>query len=171
MPTTAYVYTMNKIGSVGAWSQYVYPWEVEDQAQLNNDMYLRSGDAIYRIDSSRLTDDVLVDDVIEVSPVDMVIRWPYLDFGAPGQTKQMLGFDVVGRGVCWMRMGWDQRNFDTMTVPYQIQADTLTDGYIAMSMASPSFSMDLTFKSEDNTVDCEWLSANLYFQDFRLMSL
>ena len=171
MTTQVFVYSMTQLGSVGAWSRYIYPWDIEDQAQLNNDLYLRSGDAVYRVDRDRLTDDTLVGDDVVESPVDMVIRWPYLEFGAPGVTKQMLGFDVVGRGVCEMRMGWDQRNFATMTTPYQIQADTMTDGYIAMSMAAPSFSLELTFKSDDNTIDSEWLSANLYFQDFRMMAL
>ena len=82
----------------------------------------------------------------------------------------MLGFDTVGRGLCEMRMGWDQRNFSTMTTAYEIQADNMTDGYIAMSMAAPSFSMELTFRSEDNTIESEWLASNLYFNDFRLMS-
>ena len=167
MTTETFVYTMNKMGSKGAWSRYIFPWDVEAQAQLNNDLYLRSGDTIYILDKTRIDDqDENGDDV----PVDMTIRWPYLDFGAPGVTKQMLGFDTVGRGVCQMRMGWDQRNFSTMTTACEIQADNMTDGYIAMSMAAPSFSMELTFRSEDNTIESEWLASNLYFNDFRLMS-
>jgi hypothetical protein len=168
MSTEVFCYTMNQLGSKGAWSRYIFPWDIEAQAQLNNDMYLRSGDSIYIMDDKRLEDQ---DETGTDVPVDMLIRWPYLDFGAPGITKQMLGFDVTGRGVCEMRMGWDQRNFSTMTTAYEIQADTTTDGYIAMSMASPSFSMELVFKSESNTIESEWLSANLYFQDFRMMSL
>jgi hypothetical protein len=167
MSTETFVYTMNQIGSKGAWSRYVFPWDIEAQAQLGEDLYLRSGDTIYIMDNERLEDQDENGDNVDV---DMVIRWPYLEFGAPGITKQMLGFDVTGRGVCEMRMGWDQRNFSTMTAAYQIDADTLTDGYIAMSMAAPSFSMELTFRSADNTIDSEWLSANLYFNDFRMMS-
>lgn len=167
MSTETFVYTMNELSSRGAWSRYVFPWDIEAQAQLNNDLYLRSGDSIYIMDKNRLEDqDENGDDV----DVDMVIRWPYLDFGAPGITKMMLGFDVTGRGVCTMRMGWDQRNFATMTDPYEIQADTLTDGYVPMSMSAPSFSMELTFASADNTIDSEWLASNLYFSDFRMMS-
>ena len=167
MSTETFVYTMNQLGSRGAWSRYLFPWDVEAQAQLNNDLYLRSGDTIYVMDENRLEDQ---DENGEDVDVDMVIRWPYLDFGAPAITKMMLGFDVVGRGICEMRMGWDQRNFATMTAPYEIQADTLTDGYIPMSMAAPSFSMELTFRSADNTIDSEWLASTLYFSDFRMMS-
>lgn len=167
MSTEVFVYTMNEIGSRGAWSRYIFPWDIEAQAQLNNDLYLRSGDTIYIMDKERLEDqDENGDDV----DVDMTIRWPYLEFGAPGVTKQMLGFDVSGTGVCEMRMGWDQRNFATMTAAYEINADTVTDGYIAMSMAAPSFSMELTFRSSENTIASEWLASNLYFNDFRMMS-
>ena len=165
--TQVFVYTMNELGSRGAWSRYVFPWTLEAQAQLGNDMYLRSGDTIYLVDNTRLEDQ---DENGADVPVDMVIRWPYLEFGAPGITKQMLGFDVSGTGVCEMRMGWDQRNFATMTSAYEINADTVTDGYIAMAMASPSFSMELTFRSADNTIASEWLASNLYFNDFRMMS-
>ena len=92
MTTETFVYTMNKMGSKGAWSRYIFPWNVEAQAQLNNDLYLRSGDTIYIMDKERIDDqDENGDDV----PVDMTIRWPYLDFGAPGVTKQMLGFDLA----------------------------------------------------------------------------
>ena len=168
MTTETFVYSMNHLGSKGAWSRYVFPWDVEDQAQLNDDLYLRSGDAIYVMDADRMFDEDVNGERVEF---DMVIRWPYLDFGAPGQTKQLLGFDVTGRGLCSMRMGWDQRNFATMSAPYDIQADTLTDGYIPMSMAAPSFSMELTFHSTDNDETCEWLASTLYLQDFRMMAL
>ena len=167
MTTETFVYTMNELSSRGAWSRYVFPWDIEAQAQLNNDLYLRSGDTIYIMDKSRLEDQDETGTDVEV---DMVIRWPYLEFGAPGITKQMLGFDVSGTGVCEMRMGWDQRNFAAMTDPYEINADTVPGGYIAMAMASPSFSMELTFRSADNTIASEWLASNLYFNDFRMMS-
>jgi hypothetical protein len=165
--STVFVYSMMNLGQKGAWSRYVFPWLIDSHAVLGNDLYLRSEDTIYITDPNRLEDQDENGDDVEVN---MIIRWPYLDFGAPGITKQMLGFDVSGTGVCEMRMGWDQRNFSTMTTAYEINADTVTDGYIAMAMAAPSFSMELTFRSADNTIASEWLASNLYFNDFRMMS-
>jgi hypothetical protein len=170
MTTQVFVYSMTQLGGIGAWSRYIYPWDIEDQAQLNNDLYLRSGDAIYRVDKSRLTDDILVDDDVVESPVDMVIRWPYLDFGAPGVTKMLAGFDVVGNGECEVRIGWNQRDYAMLTPAYTMTADTVTGGIIPIPLSSPSFSMELTFRSDDNDIDCEWLASNLYLQDFRMTS-
>jgi hypothetical protein len=170
MSTDVFVYTMNQLGARGAWSRYVYPWDIEAQAQLNNDMFLRSGDAIYRVDKERLTDDTLVDDVVVESPVDMVIRWPYLDFGAPGVTKMLAGFDTVGTGVCEVRVGWNERDYAQMTPAYEIVADTVTGGIIPLPLSAPSFSFELTFRSDENTIDSEWLASNFYLQDFRMTS-
>ena len=42
MTTEVFCYTMNELGSRGAWSRYIFPWDIEAQAQLNNDLYLRT---------------------------------------------------------------------------------------------------------------------------------
>lgn len=165
--STTYVYSMMKLGQKGSWSRYVYPWVIEAHALLGNDLYLRSEDTIYIADPNRLEDQDADGNNVDV---DMVVRWPYLDFGAPGVTKMMAGFDVVGNGTCEVRVGWDERNYDLMTTPYEIVADTVTGGIIPMPLSAPSFSLELTFRSSENDIYAEWLASNFYLQDFRLTS-
>lgn len=162
MNSSVFVYTMNKVGSIGAWSRYVFPWEVEDHTQLEDDLYLRSGDAIYILD-----EDVLTDEDANGDPVEVVgeIRWPYLDFGAPGVTKRLIGFDMVGTGTVTVQFGYDQRDFDVLTPEYTIEADTVPGSIIGFPWAAPSFSLRLQFSSTDGP--WEWLATQVYLQDFR----
>ena len=48
MSTTAFIYTIR--GGKGAWSIYRFPFAIEAFAQLGDDLYIRAGDAIYRVD-------------------------------------------------------------------------------------------------------------------------
>lgn len=167
MATEVFVYSMNTSSKAGKWSRYIYPWNVDATAQLNDDLYLRSEDTIYIVDKNRIKDQ---DQFGEDVDIDLVIRWPYLDFGAPGRTKMMGGFDVVGRGQCDVQFGYNESNFSELTGPYTIEADTLPGGIIPMPIAAPSFSMQITFSSVNpaNSISTEWLASNIYLQDFRI---
>ena len=152
---TTFVYTIR--GNKGAWSRYVFPFTVEAFAQLGDDLYIRAGDAIYRVDESALDDD----------GVDFagVVQWSWLDFGQPGVTKMLEGFDYVGEGQApSVRFGYDQRNVAALTEAYAISADTVPGDLIPYGFIAPSFSLRLDFAGGES-----WrvLSANLYVHDQR----
>lgn len=160
-----FVYTMNKIGSIGAWSRYTYPWEIEDTALLGNDLYIKAGDSIFIVDETSIEDQDEAGDPVEVVAT---IRWPYLDFGAPGVTKGMIGFDMVGNGTVTVQFGYDQRNFATLTPAYEVTADTVTGSIIGFPWSAASWSPQLQFSSNDG--EWEWLAMQMYLQDFRTTS-
>jgi hypothetical protein len=164
--STTFVYTLNQVGSVGAWSRYIFNFRIDDYAQLNNSLYVRSEDTIYIMDDTRI-----YDEDADGNRVDVVaeIRWPYLDFGAPGVTKQMIGYDMVGNGTCSTQIGYSQLNFDLLTPAYEHEADTLPGNIIPVPISAPSFSLRILFSSEDNR-RWEWLGSNFYLQDFRMTS-
>src|SRR5690606_13461043 len=58
--THVLVYTMTRIGQVGAWSRYEFPFVVEDWAIAGDSLYLRSGDFVHRVDDAALGDEVVV---------------------------------------------------------------------------------------------------------------
>lgn len=166
--TLVYVYTATRIGQPGAWSRSIYPWPWEYTALKGSRQYIRSGDDVYYIDETKLDDDRMTSPptpVLETVPVIAVIQWPWLDFGAPGQTKMLVGFDVVGNGVVDVQFGFDQRDQNAFTPAYRIPADTVPGGIIPMPLAAPTLSMRLTFDSSLGS--WEWMASNLYFQDFR----
>lgn len=163
--TETFVYTMNKIGSIGAWSRYTFPWEIEDTALQGNDLYIKSGDSIFLV-----ADDTIEDEDENGDPVTVLatIRWPYLDFGAPGQIKGMVGFDMVGTGTVSVQFGYDQRDFNVVTPAYSITADTVPGNIIGFPWSAASWSPTLQFSSDDG--EWEWLAMQMYLQDFRTTS-
>lgn len=156
-----FVYSMTQVGAVGAWSRYVFPFVIEDWAIRADNLYLRSGDRIHRIE-----DDAVGDEVSPgvIQPFPGVVQWPYLDFGQPGVTKMLIGFDVVGQGDASVQFGYDQSNPAAFTDPYTVPADTVPGAIIPMPLAAPSFAVRLTF---DGAVPWQFQAFNLYLQDQR----
>ena len=142
MSTTVFVYTMNRVGSVGAWSRYVFPFAVDAFAQLGDDIYIRSGDDVLVVDENEVTD-------YAGDPREQVftglIQWPWLDFGAPGVTKQLVGFDIVGTGATSVQIGYDQSAKGTFTEPFLVPADSVPGMMIPLPLMAPSMSVKLTY--------------------------
>lgn len=136
--STTFVYTMTSTGKIGAWSRYVFPFVIDAFAQLGNDLYIRHGDTI-----SVVSEDA-VDDNGTAFPG--TVWWPWLDFGRPGVTKMLEGFDYVGSGQGpSISIGYDQRDVTAFTTPYAISSDTLPGGIIPLPVSAPTFSMKIEF--------------------------
>jgi hypothetical protein len=140
MSTNVYVYTLN--AGKGKWSRYVFPFSIEAFAQLGDDLYIRHGDYVSRVVEGIDTDDVAGD------PTNFagLVQWAWLDFGRPGVTKMLEGFDYVGEGQApRVAFGYDQRNVAALTPPYLIPNDTLSGGMIPMPISAPTMSVRLAF--------------------------
>lgn len=168
--TSILVYSMTKLGSVGAWSRYELPFATDDWAIAGNSLYLRSGDFIHRLDGSVVGDEVGVPGEVwqfEIVPFPGVIQWPWLEFGQPGVTKMLYGFDIVGQGEVSVSFGIDQSNGGLFTPGYAVPADTVPGMVIPMPLAAPSLSVKLTY---DGSEPWQWNALGLYLQDLRGMS-
>jgi hypothetical protein len=137
--TVGWVYTMSRMGQVGAWSRYVFPWRVDATAILGERLFLRSGTEVYEIDEDATTDDG--------QPITSTVQWPWLDFGTPGVTKMLQSLDVVGNGpgTVSLQIGYDQRAIEAFTPAYTIPIDTLMGMPIPMPVSAPTLSVRLTF--------------------------
>ncbi len=162
--TEVFVYSMTQIGQVGAWSRYVFPFEVHAWAIQGDSLYLRSADRIYRMVDGAIGDEITAG---VFTPFQGVIQWPWLDFGQPGVTKMMYGFEVVGRGKVGVQIGFDQTSPNAFTPAFVVDPDTLPGGPVPMSVASPTFAVRLVY---DGTEAWQWNAFGLYLQDFRPMS-
>jgi hypothetical protein len=162
--TEVFVYTMTQIGQVGAWSRYVFPFEVHTWAIQGDSLYLRSADRIYRMVDGAVGDEL---EPGVFTPFQGVIQWPWLDFGPAGVTKMLYGFEVVGRGKVGIQIGFDQTNGGALTPAYEVDPDTLTGGPVPMAMAAPTFSVRLVY---DGAQAWQWNAFGLYVQDFRPMA-
>lgn len=100
------------------------------------------------------------------TPIQGIIQWPHLDFGALGVEKQMIGFDLVTtapEGVT-VTIGYDQTNRDARTADYLIDEDSVPGQLEPIPVAGPSFDLKLVFEPDQAW---EWMAANIYIEDMR----
>jgi hypothetical protein len=161
MSTTIFVYTISSIGKVGAWSRYVFPFVIDYTTQLGNDLFLRAGDTVYRLDQDALDDDGVA--------FTSVIWWPWLDFGQIGRQKMMAGFDIQGDGTVSVQFGYDERSDTVLTDSWNINpvTDSLPDMVLPFPLTAPSISVKLTYEGPQAW---KWDGFTVYLQDQRLMS-
>jgi hypothetical protein len=143
MTTTVFVLTKGPAGQGGTWSRYLFPFNIEGFALLGNDLYLRHGDTIARLDSAIAYDDLTVGgDQVQFGGT---VQYNWLDLGMPGTTKHMTGFDLVATGSPSISVGYNQRDLSQFTPPYAVNADTLTGGIIPLEVVAPSMSLKIDF--------------------------
>lgn len=95
-----------------------------------------------------------------------IIQWPYLDMGAIGVEKGLIGLDLVStapEGVS-VSVGYNQNDRTQRTADYAVDPDTLTGQLVPFPVSGPSFDLRLTFAPNQIW---EWNAANLYVQDWR----
>lgn len=138
MSAEVFVYTM--AAGKGRWSRYGFPFAIDAFAQLGNHLYLRSGDAIYRVDPTVSADAGV--------PFPGRVQWPWLDLGQPGVTKMLESIDVVATGSPSISLGTDQRNTSAFTAAYEIPADTLPGTPIPFPVSAPSLSARVDFAAD-----------------------
>jgi hypothetical protein len=170
--STVFVYTMNRTGEVGAWSRYLFPFATIDAfCQLNDQLYIRSGDDILMVDPTALYDytgDTYLSGNRQVA-FPGVVQWPYLDFGQPGVTKQLDGIDVVATQGTTLSVdiGYDQSSLSTFTTAFNVPVDTQPGTMIPIPIMAPTFSIRLSMTSTDAwQVD----AVTVYLRDARVTS-
>lgn len=159
----AFVLTMNGGKQDMSWSRYAFPSNIDAVTLKDTELHLRSGNKVWKVDEDTLRDDEGGDNVQFVGR----IWWPYLDFGALGVTKSMIGFDVVADGTFTVSFGYSQKDDTQFTTPYSIDGDTLTGDIIPIPISAPSFQLRLEFAGNEAW---EWSAAALHLQDWRTTS-
>ena len=140
-----FVFTLN--GGRGKWSRYIFPFQVDGFAQLGNDLYIRSGDVVRRVNPELNYDDMtLQGGSANLVNFPGIVQWPWLNMGDSGRNKVMRGFDYTGSGQApSISIGYDQRNLTLFTTPYMLNDDTLTGGFVPLEVTGPTFSIRMDF--------------------------
>ncbi len=169
----AFVLTINGAGQK-TWSRYTFPDTITDWTLNLGVLYLRTkGNLVWQFDSNTLVDDFGGNNNV----FNGVIQWPYLDMGALGLNKMLVGADLVGDGTVILQIGFDQADKTTfvdnaafvdslnVTAPYTITiADTVPGEPLPIPISAPSYTLILTFPGGQNWT---WEAANLYIADVR----
>lgn len=168
MSTTVFVYTMNRAGEVGAWSRYEFPFQVDTFTQMGDGLYIRAGDDVLLVDEKA---DMDFDGDVRAQPFAGVVQWPWLDFGQPGQNKQLIGVDIAtinaNSASVQLEVGYDQSNKTSFTSPYDIPSDSVPGTIIPLPVMAASMSFRLTFSSYDFW---QFQSMTVYVNDMRITS-
>lgn len=176
----AFVLTINGSGQK-SWSRYTFPDAITDWTLNEGLLYLRTaGNLVWQFDYETLVDDA------GGTPVSFTstIQWPYLDAGALGINKFLVGIDTVGYGAVNIQIAYQQADvttfsdhtgFDTsvnVTPPFAVTiSDTVPGQPIPFPINAPSYSLILSFDSNQsgigapNSPSWEWEAANLYVTD------
>jgi hypothetical protein len=169
----AFVLTINGAGQK-TWSRYVFPDTITDWTLNNGILYMRTaGNLVWQFDQNTLVDDFGGANV----GFSGVVQWPYLDAGALGINKMLIGLDLVGTGSVTIQIGFNQADPTTfsdstgfsaslnVTPPYTVAAaDLVPEEPLPIPINAPSYTVILTFGP--NQV-WSWQAANLYLQDAR----
>lgn len=167
----AYVLTMVGAGQK-TWSRYIFPDSITDWALNGGKLYLRTaGNLIWYFDAGALVDDAGGANVV----FNGVLQWPYMDCGAIGINKILVGLDIIGTGQVTIQIAFDERDLTTfndnpgfatspgVTPPYTIPlADTMPGMPIPFPLNAPSYSVIYTFPGGQ---DWSWQASNLFVQD------
>ena len=128
--TRAYVYSFARSVKLSAWSIFDFAVTVDAAAVLSNELYLRSGNNVYKVDPAVFDDD----GTIPLVEVEMY----YQDNQAPGIEKQFFGFDGVVKGSPDIAFRYDPRDTSLITPFVPITADMRPGDLFPMELCATS---------------------------------
>ena len=148
-----FVYSISRTAKIAAWSQYFLSAPVDAFAELGQELYIRSGDTVYKLNEEVSTDDG--------TQYEVLIQLPYMDLKKPGILKQVWGADVVVEGTCFMSVGFDVRDPDAFTPEVKVKGNTRPAGLIPVECTGTEFSIRLrNFDNKPFRVDALTLHWN-----------
>ena len=178
-----FVLTING-NSIKSWSRYIFPKVITDWTLNGGILYFRTIDnLVWQLNSNIIgMDDYQVTSAYypRRKPVAFngVVQWPYMDMGALGINKMLVGVDLVGDGSCSIQVAYNQADKTTfvdnalfttstgVTTPYFVAIDDTVPGEpLPIPINAPSYSLILTFPGSVTTANnWSWEAANLYIQ-------
>ena len=87
----AWAYSFSRTSKISAWSKYTFPFDIDDATVLNQELYVRTGNDVYKVSDTVFKDGVSTPPLVDVQMF-------YQDGKRPGVTKQFMGMDVIGVG-------------------------------------------------------------------------
>ncbi len=135
-----FVYSISRTAKIAAWSQYFLSQTVDAFAELGQELYIRSGDSVFKLDENISTDDG--------TQFEVLLELPYMNFKSAGQLKRITGVDLVMEGQCYFSVGFDVRDPDAFTPEVKVKGNTRPGGIIPVECCGTEFA--LRFRNYDN---------------------
>jgi len=154
-----FVYSISRTAKIAAWSQYFLSQPVDAFAELGQVLYIRSGDAVYKLDDAVSADDG--------TQYEVLVQLPYMNLKKPGSLKRVYGLDVVVEGSCYVSVGFDVQDPDAFTPEVKVKGNTRGGGMISVECTGTEFS--LRFRNYDNK-PFRLDAVSLHFDDLGIIS-
>lgn len=89
--STAWVYSFSRTSKLSAWSKFILPFVVDDATVLNQELYVRQGNDIYKVS------DLVFKDGTSSTPL-VEVEMYFQDAKTPTVLKQFMGMDLICTG-------------------------------------------------------------------------
>lgn len=127
-----FVYAISRTAKIAAWSRYELPVTVDNWAELEGALYIRSGNGIYRLDEDNYTDNG--------TPYEVTVQIPWMNFKTPGTLKRITAIDLAMEGECYLSVSPDARYSNWFTDEIRIIGNTYGGGLIPLECVGTEFS-------------------------------
>lgn len=114
---TAWAYSFSKTAKLSAWGKWTFPFAIDDATVLNQELYVRSGNDVYKVDKT-----IFKDGTSSIPLVD--VQMYYQDANKPDVLKQFTGQKHICKGqptVSYLFAADDQT---LESAPYELPAVT-----------------------------------------------
>jgi len=89
--STVWSYSFSRTAKLSAWSKFTFPITIDDATVLNQELYVRSGNDVYKVNKA-----IFKDGTSSIPLVD--IQMFHQDAKVPGVLKQSFSIDTMGKG-------------------------------------------------------------------------
>lgn len=103
--TKVYVYAFSRAVKLSAWQTFTFDIEIDAAAVLNNQLYVRSGNDVYRVDDTNYADE----HTSSPTPPLIEVQMFYQDAKTPGVLKMFTGFDGLMTGSAEIAFKWQEK--------------------------------------------------------------
>jgi hypothetical protein len=123
-----FVYTFSRGAKLAAWSQYEFPFQLDDVTVLDNIVYVRNGDNVYKFDETYYVDGT--------TPIKVSVVFPFLDFKKPGLLKIIQSMDAVITGSASFSMKTDGNDTGVETPAFIVQGDSRSGAAVPVEVCA-----------------------------------
>lgn len=128
--SVAWVYTFSRNAKLAAWAKYTFPFPLDDITVLDNVVYVRNGDNVYKFSDTKYTDNG--------SPIQCRVQFPFLDFKKAGILKMITSMDVVIKGSAAISFLADGNDEGSETPSFILQGDTRPMPSVPVELCAPA---------------------------------
>lgn len=137
----AWVYSVSRIGKIAAWSRYEFRVSIDDACAFKGNLYLRSGDDVYRVERTAVTDDGL--------SIPVRIEMAFVDMKLPGVEKRVHGVDGVIRGSASLQFRYNSADEAFITSPVGISEDTMAGPIVPVEVSAVKIAPVVTHEAAE----------------------